>query len=94
MPFRTVVIFRALQFTNTKKSVNYNYISKFGDLSFRVFYYSKLVCQIIKKCVLILKRLCSEKTFSVCADPGQTEYEMPLAAPGQRQKKDIKVWQS
>jgi hypothetical protein len=25
------------------------------------------------------------------SDPGQTEYEMPLAAPGQRQKKDIKV---
>jgi len=24
-------------------------------------------------------------------DPGQTEYEMPLATPGQRQKKDVKV---
>ncbi len=44
-----------------------------------------------KECVRSLKRLRNEKTFSVRVDPGQTEYEMPLAAPGQRQKKDIKV---
>jgi len=34
------------------------------------------------------------RKLSMRVDPGQTEYEMPLATPGQRQKKDVKVGRS
>ncbi len=95
MPFRSYFP-QSAAYDIQKSRCIYYYISKFGNIPFRIVQYSVLVFQPerkkgLQKVRLSLKRLRNEKTFSVLSDPGQTEYEMPLAAPGQRQKKDIKV---